>query len=113
MSEFDPFEDLLGATELGTKQIANETLEWEGPIPASAHKYAEALLTQGKDGAYTSKAVVKVSEKERALKLAAAVRAAVKERNGAVSLTSRHIYAEDGSLASISLTVGERRGKKA
>jgi hypothetical protein len=108
----DPFEGLLAGTELADKEPKNESIKWTGPIPASAVQYASAILTKDPAGNYTKKARVKLTDKETALQLTAAVRAAVEQQNPDVSVTGRLIHGTDGGLVALSLSVGERRGRK-
>jgi hypothetical protein len=109
----DPFASFLAETELGEKEPKNEALKWTGPIPPSAQQYANAITVKDEAGQYTKKAKVKLSDKETALQLTAAVRAAVETITKDVSLTGRLIHDKDGNLVALSLSVGDRRGRKA
>lgn len=106
----DPFEDLLAETKLEEKVVKSDAPEWEGPIPASATRWAQAVTTP-KDGKL-QKALIKVSA-DRKAQLVSAIRAAAKLSNPELSITARDTVDKDGNYTGISVTAGERRGRKA
>lgn len=106
----DPFEHLLAQTEVSDKQAKPASKGWNKPIPGSARRWAEAITTPGTNGK-PQKAVVPVSAELKG-DLLLAVRAAVAESHPDLSVTGRDVLDAEGAFKALSLTAGERRGRK-